>query len=714
MSQSEQPNRQSTSNPAPHRKGGVLKALLSDASANTLAIGAAAMVPLVAMVGGGVDASRFYMAQSRLQAACDAGALAARRSMTDTNFTQTQQDLGNGFFDENYPDGTFGLTGLQRTFSGTSDGEVTGTASGKMPTSLMGIFGYDEFDLAVNCQADINISNTDIMFVVDVTGSMNCPDNTTSCTNGNNNNVEASNARIKGLRTAVMSFYDTVKVATSSSARVRYGVVPYASNVNVGSEIVAANSAWMASDAVFQSRWAKYDETPTYDEIGREATEVRNERNEDFIERIEEVIPNISKNRCRNREVPEDYIDYITHLGTHQGANSQRVEGNFRYTNYTDDNETIERGIAFWEFQRNGGGAARRCTVGWDVYRYTADIDFDLVETEGDPIITFDEWVYARIDTGSPPGGSNPVGAPGGWESVNIRNFYGSSRQGQIPVGSSGTMTTLSWDGCIEEAETVATSSLDPIPTGALDLNINLVPSNRDERWKPVINNIAWERRNGDGNTVTRDVASSERSSQSRPSYSCPKAAFRLAELEDTTTASTDGVMRTRKDLQNYVNSLQGRSNTYHDIGMLWGARFISPRGMFQSANESAPNGDAISRHIVFMTDGTLEPNREVYGTYGIERWSRRVSGDGETGSTRTAHRERLQAICRAARNENISVWAVAFGNFTNPTTGLPEVPQNMVDCATPGRAYVATNSTSLNNTFKEIAQKIAALRLTQ
>ncbi|MEM7700524.1 MAG: vWA domain-containing protein [Pseudomonadota bacterium] len=711
MSQSEHPNRQSPSTRTPQHRGGFFKALLSDASANTLAIGAAAMVPLVAMVGGGIDASRFYMAQSRLQAACDAGALAARRAMDDKTFTDVHQGIGNGFFDENYPDGTFGLTGLQRAYNGTSDGEVKGTASGKMPTSLMGMFGYDEFDLTVNCQADINISNTDIMFVLDVTGSMNCPDDGSSCPGGNNGNTEASNARLKGLRTAVMSFYDTVELATSANARVRYGIVPYASNVNVGAELVAANSAWMASDAVFQSRWAKYDGTGEYEEVGEEITEIRNRRNESFVERIEDVVKDVGKNKCKNKYRPDDYEEMVTALGTHQGVNSQRVEGDFRYTNYTDNNETLERGEAFWSWSKNGGGANRTCTYGWDVYRFTADVDFDIVE-EGDPI-EFDEWVYTSLDTASPPGGSNPAGSPAGWESVNVRDFYGSSRQAQVPVGSNGAMTTLRWDGCIEEAETVATTTWDPVPVGALDMNINLVPSNRDERWKPVVNNIAWERRNSDNNAVTRDVASSERSSQSRPSYSCPRAAFRLAELENTTTASTDGVMRTRKDLSNYVNGLQGRSNTYHDIGMLWGARFISPRGIFQSSNESAPNGDAISRHIVFMTDGNLEPNREVYGTYGIERWSRRVSGDGETATTRTAHRERLQAACRAARNENISVWVVAFGNFRDPVTNLPAVPQNLTDCATPGRAYVATDSAALDKAFKEIAQKIAALRLT-
>ena len=65
-----------------HERQSFLRSLLHDRTANTIVISAAAMIPLMAMVGGGVDASRYYMTASRMQAACDAGALAARRAMT--------------------------------------------------------------------------------------------------------------------------------------------------------------------------------------------------------------------------------------------------------------------------------------------------------------------------------------------------------------------------------------------------------------------------------------------------------------------------------------------------------------------------------------------------------------------------------------------------------------------------------------------------------
>jgi hypothetical protein len=138
---------------------------------------------------------------------------------------------------------------------------------------------------------------------------------------------------------------------------------------------------------------------------------------------------------------------------------------------------------------------------------------------------------------------------------------------------------------------------------------------------------------------------------------------------------------------------------------MIWGARLISPSGLFEADNTTAPNGDPISRHVVFMSDGQLEPSLGIYGMYGVERMDRRITTDGDGTAQRARHEQRFQAACRAAKNENMTVWVVAFGTTLS---------QSLRDCASPGRAYEASDSTQLNNAFREIAQKIAALRLTQ
>ena len=231
-----------------------LRSLLHDRTANTIVISAAAMIPLMAMVGGGVDASRYYMTASRMQAACDAGALAARRAMTTDTFTTEHRNIGLDFFDQNFSDGMFGVENGQRDYTSDGEGTVTGTASGTLPTSIMGAFGYESFQIEVSCTAEINISNSDIMFVVDVTGSMaDCPDNS-DCDSG-------PGSKIVALREAVMNFYDTVEAATSDSAQVRYGVVPYSQQVNVGLSIP---DEYMASSNTYQSRVARFREQFTF------------------------------------------------------------------------------------------------------------------------------------------------------------------------------------------------------------------------------------------------------------------------------------------------------------------------------------------------------------------------------------------------------------------------------------------------------------------
>lgn len=249
-------------------------------------------------------------------------------------------------------------------------------------------------------------------------------------------------------------------------------------------------------------------------------------------------------------------------------------------------------------------------------------------------------------------------------------------------------MQTHTWDGCVEEPSTVLTDNYSAIPATAFDLNINLVPTTEEQRWKPALRNAIWERPDGGGRTTNWLY---QTWNESRPSYTCPREAFRLTEIP-------------RSGLQAYVDSLNANGQTYHDIGILWGARFISPSGLFAVDNNSAPNGDAISRHIVFMTDGPQVNGIENYSTHGVEWWDRRITGDGNSGREFNRRAARLQAVCRAARQENITVRVVAFG-----TT----LTQNLIDCASPGRVFQANDSETLTVRFQKIAKKIAALRLT-
>ncbi len=634
--------------------------IAKDKTANTIAISAASLVPLMAMVGGGVDASRYYMTETRLQAACDAGALAARRAMDDDDFTTEHKQIGLNFFDQNYPAGTFGLEQMSRDYTATNDGTVNGAATGTLPTSIMGAFGYDEFDLEVDCSAEINISNTDIVFVLDVTGSMNCSASDTAC--GNNGNVEAVDSKIDNLRASVLTFYDTVDSATSSSAQIRYGIVPYANQVNVGGSL---DTSWMASSHTYQSREADWIITVTYQPETYTYTRTGDGYNWDYQGRPEENEYGLTYNQCV-ASINSRYDDYVT---SNSGGWTQVSQSG------SDPRTTVYTGVVTYEQLVFDGGtyynSNGRCRLFYEHYEY--DAVSDITVTEGRVENREFQWAYREVEFDlTSLYNTNSFSAPTGWEEAN---------------------ETHTWNGCIEEAATVQTATWDPIPSGANDLDIDLVPSSDDERWKPMMPSLVHIRDDDSNNWTRSDVFTTE----DKPhAYTlCPKAARRLAPFDS------------RSDLESWIseaNGFEAEGATYHDFGMIWGARFISPDGIFAADNSTAPNGDAISRHIVFMTDGTQSTGNNLYGIYGIEWWDRRVTDDGSASQMSDRHASRFQAACRAARNKNISVWVVAFGT---------SLSQNLIDCATPGRAYSATDSTSLDSAFREIAEKIAALRLT-
>ena len=87
------------------------------------------------------------------------------------------------------------------------------------------------------------------------------------------------------------------------------------------------------------------------------------------------------------------------------------------------------------------------------------------------------------------------------------------------------------------------------------------------------------------------------------------------------------GVM-TRSDVSDYVNAVdfKAQGGTYHDTGMIWGTRLLSPTGLFATDTAAWPGRQAPNRYIVFMTDGDMAPNPMIYGMYGLQAYDGRVA----------------------------------------------------------------------------------------
>ena len=225
-----------------------LRNLRQNEGGNVLYMTAVVMFPLLAMIGGGVDMGRAYMAQNRLQNACDAGVLAARKVQSQTDIAKDSAALsaGEDYFDHNFANGSFGVTVVDETFDigrGDTPSSVKGTASIAVNNVVMQIFGFDETNISVDCAADIDAQNTDVMMVLDVTISMN--------------KSLGGDKKIDALKDSVESFYEIVQAGyVPGRNRIRYGVVPYAGTVNVGELLIDADPSWVVgADSSLDTDW---------------------------------------------------------------------------------------------------------------------------------------------------------------------------------------------------------------------------------------------------------------------------------------------------------------------------------------------------------------------------------------------------------------------------------------------------------------------------
>jgi Flp pilus assembly protein TadG len=225
-----------------YKRSRFLKRLMQDQSGNTLAMAAAAVLPITAIVGGAVDVGRGYMTKARLQQACDAGALAARKSMTTNVFQTADMQVGERYFDFNFPEGTYGTVGRVRSYVQPRTNatppvplpRIDGTASVNVPTTLMRVFGQTNMTISVDCQSLQDVTHADVAMVLDITHSMTEPGNDMRVSSTGT----ATETRLSALQRSVKAFYDALgpgrAAGDATKGRIRYAIVPYGTVVNAG------------------------------------------------------------------------------------------------------------------------------------------------------------------------------------------------------------------------------------------------------------------------------------------------------------------------------------------------------------------------------------------------------------------------------------------------------------------------------------------------
>jgi len=653
--------------------------LRSDRSGNVLAIASVAMLVGIAIVGGGVDMSRAYKAKNRMQAACDSATLAGRKAVSTNGFDTNAEQIADDYFHTNFEESSQEVKNV--VFNATSDDNgntVVGTASALQNTALMRVFGFDEFDLKVNCSASMGVGNSDVIMVLDSTGSMSWT-------------LPGSyQSRISALRTAMKNFYDTLSDATSgTNARIRYGFVPYSQSVNVGHLL---DADWLVDEYEYASRRPDYDTqtTEVFDYWGDPvySTDTSKNNNSSGSWSLYSSTPYGDKGQCI-QQLPSAG-PWEDHGNSSTETTSQEIDGQLiEITSEIQPQRKLQ-----YRCRKSGG-----LFYIYDRYKYrdfitsttaTSEAVYTTEETE-----VFDRWIYENVihDTSVYKTFSSAPAL------VGASKRHSDSSHGDMFSWTGEPVTSTSiWQGCIVERKTVASSNfsysslLGLSPSDALDLDIDSTPdiSDPETMWAPLWPEVSYRRWDNSGYHYTQDSTTDGRSARSNAR--CPTQSRLLSEMDETS-------------FDTYADSLVATGNTYLDVGMIWGGRLSSPTGIFQSnVTEEPENGAEVARHLIFMTDGEMATVNDRPTAYGIERNEHRVTDNGWSGQN-SRHLSRFSAACQVIKAKGIRIWVIAFG------TGLSS---HLQSCASDSSAFQANNADQLNGAFQEIAKQVGELRIIQ
>ena len=581
---------------------GIASALRRDTRGNALAMIAAALVPLLAMTGGAIDMGRSYLSQSRLQQACDAGVLAARKKLgTEVAVNGTVPDnvaeIGAKFFNLNFRDGQYGTAEREFELTLESNFSLTGEARVKVPTTLMRLFGQQEVALSVKCAAQVGMANTDVMMVLDVTGSMN------------ETNAGDSASKITLLRSTVAQFYAQLESNKPAGTRIRYGFVPYSTNVNVGALL---NDAWVVKNWTYQSRTLVGSGTGS--------------GTKSFWAVGSPISGSVDKQLDSQYGASGSGGNYSCSAAPSGSLSSTSVLKGTTSTPYAGPPaETMTR-APYW-YTYNGASYsvelnAKNCKVYKSVYTNYV-VAYDWVTQPA--LASTSKWQYKPL-------------------AFDVSTWRNTS------------------NGCIEERATYPIDDYSSVDLGrAMDLDIDRTPNPGDSatQWRPMYPEKIYARSlkwNNTGSFTTAPVTTTDEyfSPAVGDTSACPSAAQKLKEM-------------TSSQISAYLAGLKVGGSTYHDIGMIWGGRLLSSTGIFVSENADVSASQPTNRNLIMMTDGQTSSLDLSYSSYGIEPIDRRRWVPGSASSLTQTVEDRFSFVCQEVKKKNITVWFIAFGTDLNP-----------------------------------------------
>jgi Flp pilus assembly protein TadG len=226
---------------------------------NVIVIFSLALIPIVGLVGAGVDYSRASAAKAAMQAAADATALMLSKEAQSLPSDQLGPQATAYFNAEfNHPE-VVNLSVNQAYTAAAGNFRIQVTATGQVPMTFARVLGQQNFDISVNSEVAWGIKKLQLALALDNTGSM------------------SSSSKMTELKKAAHSLLDTLKKAATSPGDVKVAIIPFDTSVNIGTSYKdqpwfdISCSALGSPPGCDNSTWASYwegcvrDRTQPYD-----------------------------------------------------------------------------------------------------------------------------------------------------------------------------------------------------------------------------------------------------------------------------------------------------------------------------------------------------------------------------------------------------------------------------------------------------------------
>lgn len=203
----------------------LLSRFRDETRANVAVIFSLALVPLFAMVGGAVDYSRSTKVQARLQAALDAASLAVAKDSRRLGQSDLLAAANRAFAGNFAADSDTFLNALRLVKDGNT---IRLEIDGRVQTSIASAVGIDTMPVHVVSQTTWNEPRIEIALVLDNTGSMGW------------------SGKMEQLKKAARDLIDELEATRVSTDQVKIGIVPFDTQVNIGT--AARNENWLRFD----------------------------------------------------------------------------------------------------------------------------------------------------------------------------------------------------------------------------------------------------------------------------------------------------------------------------------------------------------------------------------------------------------------------------------------------------------------------------------